>query len=77
MQQAESGSQVVQTLLQLIHTSKFFIQLSVSPSNNSCLFNFPVDLLLVGGFNPIEKYKSNWKSSPNAGENLQKKIETT
>ena len=24
---------------------------------------------LVGGFNPIEKYSSNWKSSPNRGEN--------
>ena len=22
---------------------------------------------LVGGFNPSEKYKSNWKSSPNKG----------
>ena len=25
--------------------------------------------LLVGGFNPFEKYLSNWKSSPNSGEN--------
>ena len=24
---------------------------------------------LVGGFNPSEKYSSNWKSSPNRGEN--------
>ena len=24
---------------------------------------------LVGGFNPSEKYKSNWKSSLNRGEN--------
>ena len=24
---------------------------------------------LVGGFNPSEKYKSNWESSPNRGEN--------
>ena len=24
---------------------------------------------LVGGFNPLEKYESNWKSSPNRGEN--------
>ena len=24
---------------------------------------------LVGGFNPIEKYESNWKSSPSRGEN--------
>ena len=24
---------------------------------------------LVGGFNPFEKYESNWKSSPNRGEN--------
>ena len=24
---------------------------------------------LVGGFNPFEKYSSNWKSSPNRGEN--------
>ena len=24
---------------------------------------------LVGGFNPSEKYESNWKSSPNRGEN--------
>ena len=24
---------------------------------------------LVGGFNPSEKYQSNWKSSPNSGEN--------
>ena len=23
---------------------------------------------LVGGFNPFEKYSSNWKSSPNRGE---------
>jgi len=26
-------------------------------------------LVLVGGFNPFEKYKSNWESSPNRGEN--------
>ena len=25
---------------------------------------------LVGGFNPFEKYESNWKSSPNRGENI-------
>ena len=28
-----------------------------------------VNWILVGGFNPSEKYKSNWKSSPNKGEN--------
>ena len=27
------------------------------------------DDLLVGGFNPLEKYSSNWKSSPNRGDN--------
>ena len=26
---------------------------------------------LVGGFNPSEKYSSNWKSSPNRGENME------
>ena len=25
--------------------------------------------MLVGGFNPFEKYSSNWKSPPNKGEN--------
>jgi len=25
--------------------------------------------LLVGGFNPFEKYQSKWESSPNRGEN--------
>ena len=25
--------------------------------------------LLVGGFNPLEKYQSKWESSPNRGEN--------
>ena len=32
----------------------------------------PVDRfvgILVGGFNPSEKHQSNWKSSPNRGEN--------
>ena len=27
---------------------------------------------LVGGFNPSEKYESNWKSSPNRGEHEKK-----
>ena len=31
---------------------------------------------LVGGFNPFEKYQSNWKPSPNRGEN-KKIFETT
>ena len=26
-------------------------------------------MILVGGFNPSEKYESNWKSSPGRGEN--------
>ena len=28
---------------------------------------------LVGGFNPFEKYQSNWESSPNRGENKKMK----
>ena len=28
-----------------------------------------VKLQLGGGFNPFEKYLSNWESSPNRGEN--------
>ena len=28
--------------------------------------------LLVGGFNPFEKYESKWESSPNGGEHLKK-----
>ena len=28
-----------------------------------------VNCLLVGGFNPFEKYESNWESSPNRGKN--------
>ena len=28
-----------------------------------------LDDTLVGGFNPFEKYESNWESSPNRGEN--------
>ena len=27
-----------------------------------------LDTQLVGGFNPVEKYKSKWESSPNRGE---------
>ena len=27
------------------------------------------DDFLVGGFNPLEKYESNWESSPSRGEN--------
>ena len=30
---------------------------------------FPNGDLLVGGFNPFEKYESKWESSPNRGEN--------
>jgi len=30
---------------------------------------FHVNLSLVGGFNPSEKYESKWESSPNKGEN--------
>ena len=26
---------------------------------------------LVGGFNPFEKYESNWESSPNGGEHIK------
>ena len=26
-------------------------------------------MLLVGGFNPIEKYESKWESCPSRGEN--------
>ena len=33
-------------------------------TNSSCM----VSLYLVGGFNPFEKYESNWESSPNGGE---------
>ena len=34
--------------------------------------HFVVDSpILVGGFNPCEKYQSNWKSSPNTSENRQ------
>ena len=33
--------------------------------------------LLVGGFNPIEKYQSNWKSSPNRGENPPTRVGVT
>ena len=33
-------------------------------------------LYLVGGFNPFEKYQSNWKPSPNRGEH-KKIFETT
>jgi len=33
--------------------------------------------LLVGGFNPPEKYQSNWMISPNRGENKKSLIETT
>ena len=32
--------------------------------------------ILVGGFNPFEKYESKWESSPNEGEN-KKIFETT
>ena len=28
-----------------------------------------VEAILVGGFNPFEKYESKWESSPNKGEN--------
>jgi len=35
-----------------------------------------VDCLLVGGFNPIEKYESKCESSPSRGEN-KNIIETT
>ena len=28
-------------------------------------------MLLVGGFNPFEKYQSNWESSPDRGENKE------
>ena len=28
-----------------------------------------IQVLLVGGFNPLETYESNWKPSPNRGEN--------
>ena len=34
---------------------------------NQAWIMFPIKL--VGGFNPFEKYESNWKSSPNRGEN--------
>ena len=30
------------------------------------IFNY---IWMVGGFNKIEKYESNWESSPNRGEN--------
>ena len=33
-------------------------------------------MILVGGFNPFEKYHSNWESFPNRGE-IKKKVETT
>ena len=38
--------------------------------------NFERPLLLVGGFNPVEKYSSNWINSPGKGEN-KKIFETT
>ena len=37
-------------------------------SQTTHLFGW-VNWILVGGFNPSEKYESNWKSSPNKGEN--------
>ena len=44
--------------------------------NKTCVFSLKVCHLLktnnkklVGPFNPFEKYSSNWKSSPNRGEN--------
>jgi len=30
---------------------------------------YPTTIKLVGGFNPFEKYESNWKSSPSRDEN--------
>ena len=44
----------------------------MGPSNIAFLLFRVVSHLhdyLVGGFNPFEKYQSNWKSSPNSGEN--------
>ena len=37
--------------------------------NIDCHLLSPEILLLVGGFNPSEKYESTWESSPNRGEN--------
>ena len=40
--------------------------------SNNLLVMFPYDIvpyvILVGGFNPSEKFESNWKTSPNSGE---------
>ena len=41
-----------------------------------CIFTYIYHMLLGGGFNPFEKYLSNWKSSPNRGEKY-KIFETT
>ena len=40
------------------------------------IFTYIYHMLLGGGFNPFEKYLSNWKSSPNRGEKY-KIFETT
>ena len=34
-----------------------------------CMYTYILNTYLVGGFNLFEKYQSNWKSSPNRGEN--------
>ena len=44
-------------------------------SNNNMSYS-STQAKLVGGFNPSEKYESNWIISPSRGEK-EKKIETT
>ena len=40
---------------------------SIVPRNKRLKHLFKIQL--VGGFNPFQKYQSNWESSPNRGEN--------
>ena len=40
-----------------------------SPSQKGHVWNCQINIYLVGGFNPSEKYSSKWESSPSRGEN--------
>jgi len=64
----------LQSLIQYIQVVQDFFHQQHLPSHMDILdiylkFREVENVDLVGGFNPSEKYSSNWISSPNRGEN--------